>query len=157
MSLKISLFFFIVVENWSFLIVTVAILSSYSSPQTLNVVFAILFVSLLVSLFCYLFWLSLWLPWCSASDVFIYLFCIYIKIWPSGICLCVFLTWGFPIVRLLVKNLPANAGDVKEAVSISGLGESPGVGRGNLLHYSCLENPMDRGTWQAPVNRVTKK
>ena len=59
-------------------------------------------------------------------------------------------------MTLLVKNLPANAGDVKEAVSVSGLGESPGGGHGNPLQYSCLENPMDRGAWQAAVNRVTK-
>ena len=39
----------------------------------------------------------------------------------------------------MVKNLPANAGDIREAVLIPGLGRSPGVGNGNLLQYSCLE------------------
>ena len=49
----------------------------------------------------------------------------------------------------VVKNPPANAGDTKDAGSISGLGKSPGGGNGNLLQYSCLENPMDKGAWQA--------
>ena len=51
-------------------------------------------------------------------------------------------------VVLVVKNPPANAGD---AGSIPGLGRSPGEGHGNPLQYSCLENPMDRGAWQATV------
>ena len=52
-----------------------------------------------------------------------------------------------------VKNLPANAGDTG---SIPGSGGSPGEGNGNPLQYSCLENPMDRGAWQAPVHRVAR-
>ena len=44
-------------------------------------------------------------------------------------------------------NPPDNAGDVREAGSIPGLGGSPGEGKGNLLQYSCLENPMDEGAW----------
>ena len=48
----------------------------------------------------------------------------------------------------MVKNLPANAGDVGDAVSILGLGRPPGVGNGNPLQYSCLESSIDRGTWQ---------
>ena len=47
---------------------------------------------------------------------------------------------------LVVKNLSANAGDIRDAVSILGLGRSPGGGHGNPLQYSCLENPMDRGS-----------
>ena len=47
---------------------------------------------------------------------------------------------------LVVKNLPANAGDGRDAGSIPGLGRSPGKGHGNPLQYSCLENSMDRGT-----------
>ena len=54
---------------------------------------------------------------------------------------------------LVVKNLPANAGDTD---SIPGLGRSPGEGNGNPLQYSCLENPMDRGAWQATVHGVAK-
>ena len=52
---------------------------------------------------------------------------------------------GFP-GSTIVKNPPANAGDVSDAVSIPGLERSPGEGNGNPLQYSCLENPMDRGT-----------
>ena len=55
--------------------------------------------------------------------------------------------WDFP-GGSVVKNLPANAGDVN---SIPGLGRSPGEGNGNPLQYSCLENPMDRGAWWATV------
>ena len=50
-------------------------------------------------------------------------------------------------VVLVVKNLPANAGDVRDLSSIPGLGRSPGGGHGHPLQYSCLENPMDRGAW----------
>ena len=46
---------------------------------------------------------------------------------------------------LIVKNLPANVGDIRNVGLIPGLGESPGGGTGNPLWYSCLENPMDRG------------
>ena len=45
----------------------------------------------------------------------------------------------------MVKNLPANAGYIRDEDSIPGLGRSPGEGHGNPLQYSCLENPMDRG------------
>ena len=56
----------------------------------------------------------------------------------------------------LVKNLPANAGDLRNVGSIPGLGRSPEGGHGNPLQHSCLENPMDRGTWQAAVQRVAE-
>ena len=59
-------------------------------------------------------------------------------------------------VALMVKNLPANAGDIKDVGLISRLGRSPGGGNGNPLHYSCLENSMGRGAWQATVHGVTK-
>ena len=49
----------------------------------------------------------------------------------------------------MVKNLPANAGDIRDVGSIPGLGRSPGGGHGNPLQYSCLRNPMDRRAWQA--------
>ena len=55
-------------------------------------------------------------------------------------------------VALMVKNPPANEGDLKGLGSIPGSGRSPGGGHGNLLQDSCLENPMDRGTWQATVH-----
>ena len=59
-------------------------------------------------------------------------------------------------MALVVKNLPINAGDLRGAGSIPGLGRSPGGGHGNPLQYSCLENPMDRGAWWATVRRVAK-
>ena len=59
-------------------------------------------------------------------------------------------------MELVVKNPPANAGDVREMGLIPGLGRSPGGGQGNPLQYSCLENPMDTGAWWAPMHRVTK-
>ena len=57
---------------------------------------------------------------------------------------------------LVVKNPPVNAGDVRDAGSMPELGRSPGGGHGNPLQYSCLENSMDRGAWQAAVDRVTE-
>ena len=59
-------------------------------------------------------------------------------------------------VVLVVKNLAANAGDVRDMGSIPRPGRSPGEGHSNPLQHSCLENPMDRGTWWATVHRVTK-
>ena len=47
----------------------------------------------------------------------------------------------------MFKELPANAGDKRDLGSVSGLGRSPGEGNGNPLQYSCLKNPVDRGTW----------
>ena len=49
----------------------------------------------------------------------------------------------------VVKNLPANAGDIRDMGLIPGLGRSLGEGHGNPLQYSCLENPMDKGVWQS--------
>ena len=57
---------------------------------------------------------------------------------------------------LVVKNLLASAGDVRDTSSIPGLRRSPGGGHGNPLLYSGLENRMDRGAWWATVHRVTK-
>ena len=59
-------------------------------------------------------------------------------------------------MALLVKNLPANAGDIREVGLIPALGRSPGGGQGNPLQYSSLENPMDRGAWWATVHRFAK-
>ena len=56
---------------------------------------------------------------------------------------------------LVVKNLPASA-DFKDEGSIPGLGKSPGEGHGNQLQYSSLENPMNRGAWQAIVHEVAQ-
>ena len=54
------------------------------------------------------------------------------------------------------KNPSANEGDIRDVGSIPGSGRSPGGGHGNLLQYSCLENSMDRGDWQATVRRVAQ-
>ena len=54
-------------------------------------------------------------------------------------------------VALGVKNLPANAEDRRDMGPVPGLGRSPGGGNGNRLQYSCLENLIDRGAWQATV------
>ena len=62
---------------------------------------------------------------------------------------------GASQVSLVVKNPPANAGDV-EVGSIPGLGRSPGEGHGNPLQYSFLENPVDRGAWRATVHGFAK-
>ena len=59
-------------------------------------------------------------------------------------------------MALVVKNLPANAGDTRDSGLIPGLERSPGESQGNPLQYSCLENPMDRRAWWATVHRVSK-
>ena len=55
-----------------------------------------------------------------------------------------------------VKNPPVSEGNIRDTGSISGLGRSPGEGHGNPLQYSCIEDPMERGTWQATVYRVAE-
>ena len=55
----------------------------------------------------------------------------------------------------MVKNPPANAGNTRDVSLIPGLGRSPEAGNGNPLQNFCLENPMDRGAWQATVHGVT--
>ena len=57
---------------------------------------------------------------------------------------------------LVVKNLPANAGNVRDAGSIPGSGRFPGRGNGNSLQYPCLENTMERGAWQATMHGEAK-
>ena len=57
---------------------------------------------------------------------------------------------------LLVDNMPDNAGDIGDAGLIPGMERFPGGGNGNLLQYSCLENPVDRGAWWATVHGVTE-
>ena len=56
----------------------------------------------------------------------------------------------------MVKNPTAKVGDIRDMGSISGSGRSPGGGHGNSPQYSCLENPMHRGAWQATVLGVAK-
>ena len=59
-------------------------------------------------------------------------------------------------VALVVKTLPPNAEYIRDVGSSPVLGRSPGGGHGSILQYSCLENPMDRGSWRATVHRVAK-
>ena len=56
-------------------------------------------------------------------------------------------------MALVVKSPPANAGDIRDVGSIPGSGRTLVGGHGNPLQYSCLENPMDRGTWWATMHR----
>ena len=63
---------------------------------------------------------------------------------------------GASQVALVVKNTPASTGYVRDVGSIPGSGRYPGGGHGNLLQYSCLENPLDREAWWATVHRVAQ-
>ena len=63
---------------------------------------------------------------------------------------------GASQLALVVKNPPAKVGDARDSDSIPGSGRSPGVGSDKPLQCSCLENPMDRGAWQATVHGVIK-
>ena len=56
----------------------------------------------------------------------------------------------------MVKNLPADERDTRDASSIPGSGRSPREGNGNPLHYSCLENLMDRGAWRVQSTRLQR-
>ena len=56
----------------------------------------------------------------------------------------------------MLKNLPATAGDIRDTGSVPGWGRSPVGGHGNPVQYSFLENPTNRGAWQATVHRVAK-
>ena len=84
-------------------------------------------------------------------------------IWGTKLTSSVIFNFQLPVLfqgasqaALLVKNLPAKAGDVRDAGSIPGLERSSRGGRGNPLQYSCLENPMDRGAWWVTVHGVAK-
>ena len=66
-----------------------------------------------------------------------------------------YLIWGFQVV-LVVKNLLANTEGIRDVGLIPGSGRSSGGGHGYPVQYSCLENPVDRRAWWAPVHRVAK-
>ena len=66
------------------------------------------------------------------------------------------LSFGGFLYGLVVKNPPASAGDTGDAGLIPGSGRSPGVGNGNPLQYSCLENPMNKGSWWTTVQGDAK-
>ena len=69
---------------------------------------------------------------------------------------CSILHAGASWVALVLKNPPANAGEIRDAGLIPGLGRFPGEGDVNPLQYSCLGNPPHGGAWQAPVHRVAQ-
>ena len=60
-------------------------------------------------------------------------------------------------VLMVKKNLPASTGDTRDTGLIPGLGRFPGVGNGNPLQYSCLENPMYRGVWWTIIHGAAKE
>ena len=66
------------------------------------------------------------------------------------------MSWASQVV-LVVKNLPASAGDTRDTGLTPGSGRSAGGRRGKPLQYSCLGNPMDRGAWWATVHGVPKR
>ena len=63
---------------------------------------------------------------------------------------------GASQAALVVKNLPANVGDTRDMGLIPGSGRSPGGKHSNPPRYSCLENSVDRGAWQARVHGIPK-
>jgi len=112
---------------------------------------------------------ALW--FCTCNSHFIYLFIYYWRIIALNVALVFALqqcksviilyiyiyTWASQAV-LVVKNVPTNAGYVRDAGLIPGSGRSPGegMGHGKLFQYTCLENPMGRGAWWMIVHRVAK-
>ena len=86
------------------------------------------------------------------SSLFIGLF---ISLWDNEFIVSYILSWA-PQMVLMVKNLFANAVDIRELGSIPGSGRSPGGGHSGPLQYSCLKNPMDRGAWKAMIHRVSE-
>ena len=76
--------------------------------------------------------------------------------WYSLICVHYIISCWTSQMVLVVKNLPAKAGDVRDVDSVPGLGRSPGGGHGNPLQNPCPENPMDRGAWRATAHGVAK-
>ena len=95
-----------------------------------------------------------------SKDIYIYIYILLYVLFHYGLSqdmnIVLYATqWGFPGGRV-VKNLPANAGDTRDMGLIPGSERSLGVGNGNLLQYSCLENSMDRGAWWATVHGAAK-
>ena len=106
-------------------------------PEEINLSYS---VGLLVTDFAYIYLRSISPSFCKILD------------WSKG---SFFVMSGFP-GGSVVKDLPVNSRDLRDMGSIPGSGRCPGVGNGNPLQYSCLENPMDRGAWPATVPGVTE-
>ena len=81
---------------------------------------------------------------CVYIYIYIYMYIFFFFLFTIIFCI----VWASQ-VALVVKNLPANAGDIRDSGLILRLGRSLGGGHGNPLQHSCTENPMDRGAWQA--------
>ena len=82
--------------------------------------------------------------------------CVYMLVLLSQFVILYEDTQYWDLAALVIKNLSANTGDLRDMASILGSGRSPGEGHGNPLQDSCLENSMDKGAWQATVYRITK-
>ena len=91
-------------------------------------------------------------PWKAGVDLFGHLKSSFADIQD----LCFSRKYNSQVVSLVVNNLPANAGDVRDVGSIPGSGRSSGEGHSNPLQYSSLENPMNRGDWRATVHGVAE-
>ena len=107
---------------------------------------------------CELYLLSVYSDLLSISKINIHLRvfdCLILTKLYHFFCLQLSRLWGFS-GNSVVKNLLANAGAAGNSGSIPGSGRSPGGGNGKPLHYSCLENSMDRGAWQATVHGIAK-
>ena len=89
------------------------------------------------------------------TNIYLMLTVCHVPGWVLSINTLIYSLQGFP-GGSVGKESACNAGDAGVAGSIPGSGRSPGAGYGNPLQYSCLENPMDKGAWQATVHRVTK-
>ena len=117
--------------------------------------------------FCHTLWISrkykcplpLNLPPHPHSIPFFYI--VRVPHWTSCVTQQLPISYLFKILAsqmvLVVRNLPTNTGDIGDTGFIPGLGRCPGEENGNPLQYSCLENPMDRGSWQATVHGVAKR
>ena len=79
----------------------------------------------------------------------------FLMFWATTYGRCYAKLWVSQVV-LVVKNLPADERDTRDASSIPGSGRSPREGNGNPLHYSCLENLMDRGAWRVQSTRLQR-
>ena len=102
-------------------------------------------------------WRGRWKGGGSGWGIPVYPWLIHVNVWQKPLQYCKVIS--LQLIKKNIKkkkNLPANAGDLRDMGSISGSGRSPGEGQGNPLQCSCLENPMDRGAWPATVHRVSE-
>ena len=103
-------------------------------------------------------WKDLWMNWNkhAQSKRWVFFSLHSALSWPHSVFTTVNSLIYILYLVLVVKNPPANVGDIKDVDSIPGLGSSPGEGKGNPLQYFCLENPIDLGALWATVHGVAK-